>query len=186
MALGTWWRGDALPNLPTLPSFSIQLSNDRERIAQLNNISLQEFDQRIQIGNHVYLAFLAESLVAYGWVATKSAGVAEIELAFTLPSHNRYLWDFQTLPEWRGRGIYPHFLQAIIRQEMHLVERFWILFQPGNVAAERSIQKAGFLFVGELALTEGHVSGFTLFNTSKRATTGANILNLLIAYEQEA
>ena len=180
MALGTWWRGDILPSLTTLSSFSIQQSNDREHIAQLNNISLQEFDQRIQNGNRVYLAFIAESLVAYGWVATRSAGVAEIGLAFTLPPQNYYLWDFQTLPEWRGRGIYPHFLQAIIRQEMHLVERFWILFQPGNVAAEHSIQKSGFLFVGELALTEGRVSGFTLFNNSERATIGASILNLPI------
>ena len=185
MALGTWWRGDALPDLPSLPSFSVRISDDRERFTQLNNITLQEFDARTQTGNHAYLAFVGETIVAYGWAATRSAGVAEIGLAFMLPPQNHYLWDFQTLPSWRGRGIYPHFLQAIIRQEMHLVERFWILFQPGNAAAEHSIQKAGFLFVGELVLTKGHVSGFTLFSKSERAIIGASILNLPVIAEEE-
>ncbi len=180
MALGTWWRGDALPEFPALPSFSIRLSTDREFIAKLNNISLQEFDARIQTGNHAYLAFIDEQLAAYGWVATQGGGVREIQLSFTLPPQNRYLWDFQTLPEWRGRGIYPHFLQAIIHQEMQLAERFWVLYAPGNTAAEHSICKAGFLFVGELVLTQGHVSGFSLFNKSERAHVGATILNLPI------
>ena len=61
---------------------------------------------------------------------------------------------------------------------MYLVERFWILYKPGEIAAEKSIRKAGFLFVGELAITEGHVSGITLFNASEHAHIGAAILNL--------
>lgn len=186
MALGTWWRGDALPDLPALPSFSISMSKDRELIAKLNTITLQEFDARVQAGNYVYLAFLDEVLVAYGWVATKEGGVEGIHLSFSLPPQNRYLWDFQTLPEWRGRGIYPHFLQAIIRQEMHLIERFWILYQPGNTAAEHSIRKSGFLFVGELAVSEGRASSITLFETSERAYVGATLLNLPVIVEDEA
>ncbi|GAC1656497.1 MAG: hypothetical protein NVS4B12_29000 [Ktedonobacteraceae bacterium] len=178
MALGTWWRGDTLPNLPMLPSFSVCVSTERKLIASLNTLSLQEVDNRFQTGNHAYLAFIDETLVAYGWVATQGGGVREIQLSFTLPAQNRYLWDFQTLPAWRGRGIYPHFLQAIIRQEMHLTERFWILYQPGNTAAEHSIRKAGFHFLGELVLTEGHVSGFVLFEKSERAHIGAAMLNL--------
>ncbi len=180
MALGTWWRGDALPDLPTLPSFSIQLSTDRERIAKLNALSQEEFETRIQAGNHVYLAFIGVEPVAYGWVGTRGCGVREIQLAFAMPPRNHYLWDFQTLPEWRERGIYPHFLQAIVREEMQRVDRFWILYQPGNTAAERSIQKAGFQFLGELVVTEGHVSGFTLFNTDERTFVGAYLLDLPI------
>ncbi|GAC1643099.1 MAG: hypothetical protein NVS4B12_07010 [Ktedonobacteraceae bacterium] len=183
MALGTWWRGDTLPKLPALSSFSIQVSTDRELIAKLNNISLQEFDARIQAGNHAYLAFIDKTPVAYGWVATQGAGVHEIQLAFTLPPQNHYLWDFETLAAWRGRGIYPHFLQAIIRREMHLVERFWILYKPGEIAAEKSIRKAGFHFLGELVLTQGRVSGITLSNTSERAYIGATILNLPVVEE---
>ncbi len=107
MALGTWWRGDALPDLPPLSSFSIRITEDKQLLSTLNNLSLQEVDNRLQTGNHAYFAFVDETLVAYGWVATQNGGVREIQLSFTLAPQNRYLWDFQTLPEWRGRGIYP-------------------------------------------------------------------------------
>ena len=183
MALGTWWRGDTLPELPALQSFSVHESTHKALIAKMNDISLLEVDARMQNGNSAYLAFIGETPVAYGWVATQRAGVREIQLSFTLPPHNHYLWDFQTLPEWRGRSIYPHFLQAILRQEMHLVERFWILYKPGETAAEKSIRKAGFLFLGELVLTQGHVSSITLFNNSERAHIGATLLNLPVVAE---
>lgn len=185
MALGTWWRGDVLPDLPALPSFSVRISTDKALISTLNAISLEEFDARVQAGNHAYLAFIGDVPVAYGWVGTRECGVREIQLAFTMPPQNRYLWDFQTLPAWRGRGIYAHFLQAILRQEIKDADRFWILFQPGNTSAEKSIRKAGFQSLGELSVTEGRVSGFTLFNTSERAFIGAFILDLPIITDEE-
>ena len=184
MALGTLWHGDTLPNLPPLQFFSAQISTDTTLIAEMNAIPVQEVETRVQNGNHAYLAFIQETPVAYGWVATQSAGVREIHLAFTLPPHNSYLWDFQTLPEWRGRSIYPHFLQAILKQEMHSVERFWILYKPGEIAAEKSIRKAGFHFLGELVLTKGRVSGITLFNHRERAKIGATILNLPVVADE--
>ncbi len=184
MALGTWWRGDTLPDLPPLPSFSIRITTDKQLLAKLNNTSLQEVDSRFQTGNHAYLAFVDEAPVAYGWVATQNGGVREIHLSFTLAPSNRYLWDFQTLPEWRERGIYSHFLQAILHAEMHLAERFWLLYAPGNDAAEHSIRKAGFQFLGELVLTKGRVTGFTLFNKGERALEGAAFLQLSVVNDE--
>jgi GNAT superfamily N-acetyltransferase len=178
MALGTWWHGDTLPDLPVLPSFSIHATEDKQLLAKLNNVLPQEVNNRFQTGNHAYLTYIDEAIVAYGWVATQSAGVREISLSWTIPPQNRYLWDFQTRPEWRGRGIYPHFLQAILCAEMHRAERFWILYAPGNEAAEHSIRKAGFQFLGELVLTHGRVTGFTLFEKSERALAGAAFLQL--------
>jgi len=184
MALGTWLRGDTLPELPVLQSFSAHIATDTALIAKMNDISVQEVDARIQNGNHAYVAFIEETPVAYGWVATQNAGVREIQLSFTLPPRNSYLWDFQTLPEWRGRSVYPHFLQAILRQETSRVERFWILYKSGEIAAEKSIRKAGFLFLGYLVFTEDRVSGITLFNDSNRAHIGATVLNLPVANDE--
>jgi len=178
MALGTWWNGDPLPKLPALASFTAQRSTDKQRIAQLTSLSLQEIEARFQSGNHIYLAFLDQTPVAYGWLANRVGSVDEIQLSFTLPTRNCYLWDFLTFPTWRGHGIYPHFLQEIIRQEQQSIDRFWILYAPGNDTAAHSISKAGFLFVGELTTTYGHVSGITLFDASERAFTGAALLNL--------
>lgn len=178
MALGTWWKGDPLPDLPALPAFSVRPSADRQLIARLTALSEQEISARFQTGNYAYLAFLNETPVAYGWVATREGGVLEIQLHFNLSSRDRYLWDFQTLPEWRGRGVYPHFLQTIIRQEMQLADRFWIFYEPGNKSAARSISKAGFGFFGDFSITEGRVTGIILFEDSERARTGAQLLNL--------
>ena len=185
MALGTWWVGDPLPDLPPLSAFSISLSTDIQRIASLTKLAHREIEARWRNGNYLYLAFLEETPVAYGWVATKKAGVREIGLAFTLPPHNRYLWDFQTFPAWRGQGIYGHFLQEIVRTEFYLVDRFWILYEPNNDAAARAISKAGFVFVGELALTQGRVSGIQIFIEGERASAGADLLNLPIVTERE-
>ncbi|GAC1362629.1 MAG: hypothetical protein NVS2B12_05160 [Ktedonobacteraceae bacterium] len=181
MALGTWWTGDPLPDLPALPSFSVCLSTDVQLITRLTKLSYQEIEVRFQNGNHIYLAFLGHVPVAYGWLANQFGGVDEIHLSFTLPFGNCYLWDFLTLPDWRGRGIYPHFLQAIIRQEQHRVERFWIMYAPGNDTAARSISRAGFHFVGELTITQGYASGIILFNTTERAYIGATMLGLPIS-----
>jgi GNAT superfamily N-acetyltransferase len=179
MALGSWWRGDPLPDLPSLQAFSIHISTDIELIARLTGLTQQEIRTRFQQANHIYIAFIAETPVAYGWVGERTAGVREIELSFTLAAQNSYLWDFQTFPAWRGRGVYPHFLQAIIRQEM--AERFWILYEPGNTAAAHSIEKAGFHFVGELVLNADRVSAIQLFEDSERALAGATLLNLPIS-----
>ena len=182
MALGNWWRGDPLPDLPSLQGFSACISTDMQLIARLSGLPPQEIEMRLQHGNHAYIAFIEEVPVAYGWVAEQTAGVDEIQLSFTLSARNRYLWDFQTFPAWRGRGIYPHFLQTIVRQEM--AERFWILHQPGNTAAARSIEKAGFHFVGELVLSEGRVCAIELFEDGERAVAGAALLNLPVSAKE--
>ncbi len=185
MALGTWWHGDPLPDLPTLASFYSCLSTDMQLIARLTTLSQQEIEARFQSGNRVYLAFLNQTPVAYGWVADRTGSVDEIHLSFTLPPRNCYLWDFLTLPVWRGRSIYPHFLQTIICQEKHTVDRFWIMYVPGNDIAARSISRAGFSFVGELTFTQNYVSGITLFNTTERAQAGATLLNLPLVVENK-
>jgi GNAT superfamily N-acetyltransferase len=182
MALGTWWRGDPLPDLPPLQGFSARVATDIQLIEHLTGLSTQEVEARLQHGHHAYIAYIAETPVAYGWVAERTAGVHEIQLSFTLSAWNLYLWDFQTFPTWRGRGVYPHFLQTIVRQEM--AERFWILYQPGNTAAARSIEKAGFHFLGELVLNEGRVSAIELFEGGERAVAGAALLGLPVSAKE--
>ncbi len=182
MALGSWWRGDPLPNLPSLQGFSARIATDIQLIARLTGLSQQEVEARLQHGHHAYIAYIAETPVAYGWVAERTAGVREIQLSFTLSARDRYLWDFQTFPAWRGRGVYPHFLQTIVRQEM--AARFWILYEPGNAVAAHSIEKAGFHFVGELVLCEGRVCTIDLFEDSERAVAGAALLGLPISSQE--
>jgi hypothetical protein len=92
---------------------------------------------------------MAGEPVAWGWCATSDLSIGELGLSCSLPPGNRYLWDFVTLPSWRGRRIYPWLLQTIIASEPD-AERFWLGHDMPNVASARGITKAGFQEVGVL------------------------------------
>lgn len=104
--------------------------------------------------NRAYVACIGSSPAAYGWSASGAAYIGELGIGFSVPPESRYLWDFATLPEWRGRSIYPLLLQHIAAAEE--TERLWIGHEPGNDASARGITKAGFTRVGDLiALSTG-------------------------------
>ncbi|GER86300.1 hypothetical protein KDW_04620 [Dictyobacter vulcani] len=177
MTFATWWRGDSLPCLSPLPIFSAHLSTDTQLVARLSNHSPQAIATRFQMGNRCYLAFMGEVPVAYGWMATQQGSISALQLSFAIPSGNSYLYNFQTFPEWRGRGIYPHLLQDIIHQE-RFVQRFWIGYLPDNEASGRGIRKAGFHMVSDLVVSGDRVAGITLFESSERAQASADVFHL--------
>ena len=53
-------------------------------------------------------------------------------LSWPLGPQDRHLWDFVTLPAYRGRGVYPHLLQAILRAESEGAEHLGkcVLLRP--------------------------------------------------------
>jgi hypothetical protein len=110
-------------------------------------------------------------------VATLSASIGELALAFDLPAGDRYLWDFATLPEWRGRGIYPRLLRTIIDQEGEDGRRFWIIHAPENAASGSGIAKAGFTIVSDLSfLRDGGVGVAAV--VAERSRAGAALLGV--------
>ncbi len=177
MPFGTWWRGDYLPDLSSLPTFSAHLSTDTLLISRLTNLSQEVISARFQTGNHCYIGFLDETPVAFGWVATQKGYISGFQFSFVVPPQNCYLWDFLTLPEWRGRGIYPRLLQTIIRHN-YLIDRFWIGYEPGNESSASGINKAGFHIVSDFVITGGHISGLVLFDGSDYARASADLFNL--------
>jgi hypothetical protein len=66
---------------------------------------------------------------------------------------DRGLWDFFTLEGARGRGIYPHLLQAILCLEQDEAEKFWLGHRVDNHASKRGIEKAGFQQVNFVVAT---------------------------------
>ncbi len=61
-----------------------------------------------------------------------------------------WLYDFATVPEFRGRRLYPGLLRFILSQlKEQGVKRAWIGTEPGNVASQHGIQRAGFTLVVE-------------------------------------
>ena len=134
----------SIPELAPLAYFSARPSTNVSLLARLVQITEAEVQKRIHAGSIAYVAYIDQVPTGYGWVASKIGEVIEINIHFDLPPRNSYLWDFATLPDWRGEGIYPHLLQSIVRQESQNFDRHWILYAPFNLASRAGIHKAGF------------------------------------------
>ena len=178
MALWSWWQGDALPDLAPLPTFRAGVERDADVLHPLAGLAAQEIAARLGAGHRAYVARLDGTPVAYGWVATLAAAIGELDVAFALPPGDRYLWDFATLPAWRGRGLYPRLLQAILAQEGNDGRRFWIINAPENRASAAGIAKAGFRPVSELAFLADWRVGTEGQASDARARIGAALLGV--------
>jgi GNAT superfamily N-acetyltransferase len=174
----SWWRSDRSANLAHLPGFDVEVAENYRLVAELARLDLAEILARVRDGHRPYIARLSGAPVAYGWSAVSRASIGELGLEFAIPTGNCYLWDFATLPEWRGIGLYPLLLHAILRRESSHAERFWIGHVGGNNASMRGIVKAGFSAVGATERRDGQALTFAATGPAIRAQAGADLLGL--------
>jgi ribosomal protein S18 acetylase RimI-like enzyme len=151
MPLATRRRHDAAPELAPLPGLVVRPETDAGDMAALQGRTEEEMAARFADGHRAYVAWGQGAPAAWGWVATRSARIGELDAAFAVPSGERYLWNFVTLKSHRGLGIYPRLLDAIVRAESAEAERFWVAYAPENHASGAGIRKAGFATVAELS-----------------------------------
>jgi GNAT superfamily N-acetyltransferase len=182
MPFATWWRGDPLPELPPVPSLSARRVTRWDEARRVTGLTEDRVVRRFEEGHRPYAALLGDEPVAYGWAAKVAGGIDELNFSFTLSSGNCYLWDFVTRSAWRGRGIYPQLLQAILRQE-DAVNRFWIGYEARNAASARGIAKAGFEVVGDLNVVDGRVTSFLVFEDGERARAAGDLFALPLRRE---
>ena len=176
--VGPWyahWPGDPLPSLPPLSGLAIAPATDDSALAALAECDPAEVTARRAAGNTPYLAYLAGQAVACGWSTASIVEIGELGLTFTLPPDNRYLWGFVTAPQYRGRGLYPRLLQAIIRAEGSAT-RAWIGHEPHNTASARGILNAGFRRVGDVFRTPAGTFLLIPAGPPDRARAGADLL----------
>jgi hypothetical protein len=178
MALATWWRGDSVPKLASLAGFHVEAPREEHLIAHINQLAPNEVHQRLHTGHQPYVAFVEQTPAGYGWMATQEASIGELSLEFGLPKTDRYLWDFATLSEWQGYGIYPRLLQHILMQQSSLVERVWIIHAPENSPSGAGMSKAGLLPVGQLSFRSDGGVGLAPFEALERAQAGAALLGI--------
>lgn len=154
MPFATRRREDAMPQLAPLASLEVHHVWDAGFMAALQGRSVEDMQRRLDDGHRPYVAWLDEEPTAWGWVATRVASIGELEASFDIPHGERYLWNFVTLPNYRGLGIYPRLLQAIVRAESAHATRFWIGYAPENHASGAGIAKAGFSMSAEVSFDE--------------------------------
>jgi GNAT superfamily N-acetyltransferase len=154
------------------------MCDDDALMAELNRIGIEDVRARRQDGHRPYVAYLHGTPVAYGWVATRVASIGELDLIIALPRSDRYLWDFATLPEWQGRGLYPRLLQAILAQEAQEAERFWIIYAPENLPSGAGMRKAGFTPAVELSFDADQQVRLAALGAYEHARAAADLLGV--------
>ena len=155
MPFATRHRNDPMPSLSPLAALEVHHVWDVEFMAELQGRSHAEIQRRFDEGHRPYVAWWDEKPAAWGWVATRSANIGELGATFEIPARQRYLWNFVTLPSYRGLGIYPRLLQAIVQAEAADAESFLIAYAPENHASGSGIMKAGFVAQAEMSFDNG-------------------------------
>lgn len=179
MPFATRHRDDPLRPLPALPGLSVRREKRASIMAAFQDRPLDDIQRRFDSGHRAYIALVGGLPAAWGWVATRTASIGEVNTTFTLPAGERYLWNFVTLRSFRGLGIYPRLLRAIVRAESRAAERFWIAYAPENHASGSGIEKAGFTTLAEMSFD---ASG----SPALHATTsgGAAVLSQLLGLRE--
>jgi len=145
---------DPTPTLAPLAGLVVRREEDASMMASLQRRDRCDIQRRFDAGHRAYVAYLHDAPAAFGWVATRSAEIGELASTFAIPCGERYLWNFVTLEPYRGLGIYPRLVDAIVRAESREAERFWIAAAPENRASGSGIRKAGFTALAELSFDD--------------------------------
>jgi ribosomal protein S18 acetylase RimI-like enzyme len=144
-------RKDPTPSLAPLDGLVVRRVQCAATMSALMMRTEAELEHRFDAGHRAYVACLNEAPAAFGWVATRSAEIGELRSTFAIPHGERYLWNFVTLASFRGLGVYPRLVDAIVRAESRQAERFWIAYAPENHASASGVRKAGFTTLAELS-----------------------------------
>ncbi len=182
--LWSWCRGDALPVCESVSGLTVEESKDALLHSHLMGIPEAALREQLWLGHRAYLARLGTLPVAVGWSATGEVALLGGRVTLHVPPHHRYLYGFVTHPDWRGRGIYPHLLQAILRIEEQ--EYFWIIHLLENTSSQRGIHKAGFRVAGRFSFfSTGGLGLVPPPGDSERAQVAAHLLGLPLRGETE-
>ncbi|HEU4609666.1 MAG TPA: N-acetyltransferase, partial [Chitinophagaceae bacterium] len=153
MSLYTLSHAKDLPAVKKPHGLTIRESSDVKLLSLLGEITTDEVRRRLANDHLAFVAYMHKRPAAFGWMARGKAVIGELNHSLILPIGHRYLWNFRTLVNYRGLGIYPALLQHIIQYEASRAERFWIIHAPENQSSLKGITKAGFEYVGKLYTT---------------------------------
>ncbi|MCZ7555508.1 MAG: GNAT family N-acetyltransferase [Bacteroidia bacterium] len=101
-----------------------------------------------------HAAVLGESngtLAFIAWLAFGTLRIDELARTWHIPERSAVLYDVNTMPEHRGRGLYTSALRWVLGTLAGMnVSRCWIYAEQSNTASLRGIAKAGFAHIGSM------------------------------------
>lgn len=109
--------------------------------------------ERLAGQRRCYGAWVAEALVAYGWVTFDEEGIGELGLRLRLAPGEAYIWDCATLPAYRGQRLYPALLRHICRELRNEgFQRVLIGADSDNFPSQKGMVLAGFLPIADMQM----------------------------------
>ena len=104
-----------------------------------------EAEQRLSDGQACAVARHGRDIVAYCWLTCAPAWAGEID-RFVVPGPaDVYLYEAFTLPEWRGRALFPALLGRLVSFALARGrQRALIFVLASNRPSRRAIERAGF------------------------------------------
>ena len=165
-------------------NLAVDACPDSELVAEVARLDVIEVERRMAEHHRPYVALLDGSPAGYGWVASERASIGELGLDIELPARHLYLWDFGTLPAFRGRGVYPRLLAEIVRRESVQGDRFWIIYAPENLPSAAGIERAGFQPAAELSFGPDGRTALGVAGDEALADMARALLNLPVIAEE--
>lgn len=119
-----------------------------------NNYFFTQALARLQRGEHIYTYVENNTLVHYGWEIEKQnvSYVEELGINYTFPTNDTVLYDFYTVPEYRGRHLYQQNLATILKTiyKNTCVQTVYIMCLANNKPSRKVIEKLGFSYITSL------------------------------------
>ena len=136
------------PGLPDLGTLSVRRATPDDAAGFARDIGTCDangFRARLSKANRCYLALEGKRILHSSWCARGATWTQELRTYLAPPPDAAYIYESLTVPEARGRGIYPMVLQTI-SADLHDegVGQMWIGVEEANEASVRAIRKAGF------------------------------------------
>lgn len=132
-----------------------QLSTtDFETIANAWNpsVTAQHIAERFAAGAELWLARIEGALAGFGW---SIKGATIVPNYVPLQPNEVHLFDFFVFPNFRGRGVNPALVDAILCElAEHNIARAYIECAAWNAPQLRSLEKTPFLVYGEATKVE--------------------------------
>lgn len=186
MPLYTIASSDKLPAISKPTGLVIKKSTDVALLAKLAETNELDIEKRFAENHLAFVAWYKGEPAAFGWMAQSTARIGELNHEITLPEGNSYLWNFRTLEQFRGLGIYPALLQYIISNTSVPKKRYWIIHAPENIASSRGIVKAGFKYAGKLSLDKNGVTKLEAKDLARSLKHQLQFMGIPIASEKTA
>ena len=121
-------------------------SDDAQDYAdEIGTDSRDTFVARLSDRTQCYLALGGERIVGSSWVTTDGAWTRELRAFVRPPGGAAYVYESFTVPDARGKGIYPFALTNICADLARAeISHLWVAVEGDNQPSLRAVMKAGF------------------------------------------